>query len=133
MIKYTASKPTLSGYRKLYESTGWVSPNAVSDDVLQTAIDQAWYWVSACDDQTLVGMGRLISDGALYAFVCDLIIDPRYQRQGIGSTILKMLKDKCTQQSFRRVWLFAAPGRAGFYEKNGFDVRPEDAPGMQMK
>jgi|GEM_PF-2028846 len=35
MIKYDNSKPTLSGYKKLYESTGWASSASVSDEVLQ--------------------------------------------------------------------------------------------------
>lgn len=85
------------------------------------------------DDEKLIGIGRLISDGALYACVCDMIVFHAYQKRGIGSAILKMLKDKCKENGIQRVWLFAAAGRAGFYVKNGFNIRPEDAPGMQMK
>ena len=133
MIKYENSKPTLSGYKKLYESTGWVPPASISDEVLQTAIDSSFYWISAYDDETLVGIGRIVSDGALYAFVCDLIVEPEYQKRGIGASILGLLKEKCKKQSFRRVWLFAATGKAGFYLNNGFEIRPDDAPGMQMK
>ena len=133
MIKYEISKPTLSGYKNLYEGTGWAPSASISDEVLQSAIDNSWYWISAYDDQTLVGIGRLISDGALYAFVCDMIIDPKYQKQGIGTAILAMLKEKCQKHSLRRVWLFAATGRADFYLNNGFEIRPDDAPGMQMK
>ena len=103
MIKYEISRPTLSGYKKLYESTGWAPSASISDEVLQSAIDNSWYWISAYDDQTLVGIGRIISDGALYAFVCDMIIDPKYQKQGIGTSILGMLKEKCKKHLFRRV------------------------------
>jgi GNAT superfamily N-acetyltransferase len=133
MIKYENSKPTLLGYKKLYESTGWANSASVSDEVLQAAIDNSWYWISAYDDQSLIGIGRLVSDGALYAFVCDMIVDPKYRKQGIGASILEMLKEKCKKHSFRRVWLFAAPGRAGFYLSNGFEIRPDNAPGMQLK
>jgi GNAT superfamily N-acetyltransferase len=133
MIKYEHSKPTLSEYKGLFESTGWTSSISVSDEILQTAIDNSWYWISAYDDQTLIGIGRLVSDGALYAFVCDMIVHPKYQKQGIGTSILEMLKEKCMKHSFQRVWLFAAPGRAGFYLDNGFEIRPDNAPGMQMK
>jgi len=133
MIKYEHSKPTLSGYRKLYESTGWAPPASVSDGVLQAAIDNSSHWITAYDDESLIGIGSLVSDGALYAFVCDMIVDPGYQKRGIGSEILTRLKEKCREHSFRRVWLFAATGKAGFYLNNGFEIRPEDAPGMQMK
>lgn len=133
MIEYNSSKPTLSEYRYLFESTGWTTSISISDDSLQRAIENSWYWISVLDDKRLVGIGRIVSDGALYAFLCDMIVLPTYRGQGIGSEILKRLKDKCTAHNIQRVWLFAAEGRADFYLKNGFEVRPEDAPGMQMK
>jgi hypothetical protein len=46
---------------------------------------------------------------------------------------MKMLKNKCEENGIQRVWLFAAAVQAGFYIKNGFDIRVENAPGMQMK
>lgn len=133
MIEYRTSKPTLHEYRHLFENTGWTSSITISDDVLLKAMDNSWYWVSAFDDETLIGIGRLISDGVLYALVCDMIVLHAYRKQGIGSAILKMLKDKCVENGIQRVWLCAAAGRAGFYVKNGFDIRAENAPGMQMK
>jgi len=133
LIEYRFSKPTLEGYRTLFESTGWTSSYRITDSVLEKAIHESWQWVSAFDGETLIGIGRLLSDGGLYAFVCDMIVLPAYRGQGIGTEILKRLKDKCTEHDIQRVWLFAAQGRAGFYTKNGFDIRPEDAPGMQMR
>jgi GNAT superfamily N-acetyltransferase len=133
MIEYKPLKPMLHEYKFLFESTGWTSSIAISDDALKMALDSSWYWICALDNERLVGTGRLVSDGALYALVCDMIVLPEYQRQGIGKAILKMLKDKCLENGIQRVWLFAAPGRAGFYLKNSFEIRPEDAPGMQMK
>jgi N-acetylglutamate synthase-like GNAT family acetyltransferase len=62
-----------------------------------------------------------------------MIVLPEYQNHGLGSTIIKMLKDKCVEKHIQRVWLFAAPGRSAFYQKNGFKIRPADAPGMQMQ
>jgi N-acetylglutamate synthase-like GNAT family acetyltransferase len=85
------------------------------------------------DDGKLIGFGRLISDGALYALVCDMIVLPEYQNRGVGSTILKMLKEICEEYNIQKVWLFAAPRRSEFYLKNGFEIRPDNAPGMQMK
>lgn len=133
MIEYKQLKPSLHKYKELFESTGWTSSIAISDDALKMAIDNSWYWVSAFDEGTLIGVGRLVSDGALYAFVCDMIVHPSYQGKGIGKTILKMLKDKCLESKIQRVWLFAAQGRAEFYIKSGFEIRSVDAPGMQLK
>jgi len=133
MIEYRSSKPTLCEYRRLFESTGWTSSIVITDDILGKAINGSWYWVSAFDAEALIGIGRLLSDGALYAFICDVIVLPANQGQGIGTEILKRLKNKCAEHDIRRVWLFAAPGRAGFYMKNSFEIRPADAPGMQMR
>jgi GNAT superfamily N-acetyltransferase len=133
MIEYRLSKPTVHEYKHLFESTGWTSSIAITDDVLQKAIDRSWFWVSVYNDEKLIGIGRLVSDGALYAFVCDMIVLPAYQKKGIGTAILKILKEQCLKSGIQRVWLFAATGRAEFYTRNGFEIRPVDAPGMQMK
>jgi len=133
VLEYKWIKPTPNEYKQLLEIVGWTSAMAVSDEALRLAIDNSWQWVSVFDDSRLIGVGRLISDEALYALVCDMIVLPEYQNRGIGSSILKMLKDKCAEHNIQRVWLFAAPGRSEFYRKNGFDIRPEDAPGMQMR
>jgi GNAT superfamily N-acetyltransferase len=133
MIVYRTLRPAIDEYRLLFNNTGWTAPNAISDNVFQKVIENSWHWVSAYDDGKIVGTGRVVSDGALYAFICDMIVLPAYRRQGIGSMIIKMLKDKCVENNFLRVWLFSAPGRSGFYIRNGFEIRQEDAPGMQMK
>lgn len=77
-------------------------------------------------------MGRLLSDRALYVLICDVIVRPDSQKKGIGSTILSNLIIKCTALELKKVWLLAAPEKAGFYEKRGFSIRPEEAPGMQL-
>jgi GNAT superfamily N-acetyltransferase len=133
LIEYRYSKPMLDEFKALFESSGWTSSIKITDQVLEKAIHESWFWVTAFDADTLVGIGRLISDGALYAVVCDLMIFPEYQGRGIGRAILTMLKDKCIENRIQRVWLFAGPGRSGFYEKNGFEIRSLDAPGMQLK
>jgi GNAT superfamily N-acetyltransferase len=132
LIDFRPSRPTLDEYRHLYESTGWTAGKVISDATLRKAIDNSWYWVSVYDDEAIIGTGRLVSDGALYAFVCDMIVLPSYRCKGIGSAILRMLKKKCNETGFQRVWLFAAPGRTEFYVRNGFEIRPADSPGMQM-
>ena len=100
---------------------------------LFTAISSSWYVLSAyVQGGELVGFGRIVSDGKLYAFVCDMIIDPRYQLQGIGSMMMEAMLERCREAGIRVVWLFSASGKSGFYEKHGFEVRPSDAPGMEL-
>jgi GNAT superfamily N-acetyltransferase len=131
-IAYREQPPPPSDYCRLFETTGWNKAYQAEADELYEAISSSWYVLSAYDDDDLVGFGRVISDGVLYALVCDLIVKPSYQGQGIGSTLLNKLIARCRTQQIRVVWLFSAKGKSSFYKKFGFAERPSDAPGMQM-
>ena len=41
--------------------------------------------------------------------------------------------DDCRDAGIADVQLFSAKGKSLFYEKLGFSLRPDDAPGMQLK
>ena len=125
--------PEPGAYQRLFESTGWNQAYQVDNEELRAAIKNSWYSISAYTTAgDLIGFGRVVSDGVLYAFVCDMIIDPDYQNQGIGTTILKKLIQKCEEVNVRVLWLCAAVNKSGFYRKNGFIARPPNAPGMQL-
>jgi N-acetylglutamate synthase-like GNAT family acetyltransferase len=132
-IIYKESPPTWQEYYQLFSSTGWVQVLKLSKNDLKKALDNTYYWITAYEDDQIVGIGRLLSDGALYALICDLIVMPNRQNGGIGSEILTRLINKCKALNLKRVWLFAAPDKARFYEKYGFSVRPSEAPGMQLE
>jgi GNAT superfamily N-acetyltransferase len=89
--------------------------------------------ISAYHDTTLIGAGRLVSDGILYAVVFDMIVTPDWQGRGIGSEILNRLLDRCNAAGIRDVLLFAARGTEGFYRRHGFVPRSQNAPGMMMR
>ncbi len=89
--------------------------------------------VSAYDEEKLVGFGRVVTDFVLHAMIFDMIILPAYQGQGIGTMVLEKLVKRCKDHGIRDIQLFCAKGKRGFYEKNGFEVRAEDAPGMQLR
>lgn len=131
-IEYKPGPPTWQEYVRLFSSTGWMPVLKISEDDLKRVFDGTWYWITAYQNESIVGVGRLLSDGVLYALICDIIVMPEHQNKGIGSAILKALVKKCQEADIKRVWLFAAPGKAGFYEKYGFSIRPIDAPGMQL-
>ena len=131
-IVYRETCPPLAAYQELFDTTGWNQAYKASPAELELAISNSWYVLSAYDHDELVGFGRVISDGALYALICDLIVRPSYQRQGIGSAVLHKLIDRCRLQNIRVVWLFSAKGKSHFYQKFGFLERPIDAPGMQL-
>ena len=131
-IVYREKLPAFAAYHPLFETTGWNQAYRADEDALYAAISSSWYVLSAYANDDLVGFGRIISDGVLYALICDLIVKPSYQGQGIGSTLLNKLIARCRMQQIRVLWLFAAKGKTSFYKKFGFVERSADAPGMQM-
>ena len=131
-IAYHEQPPPATDYDRLFETTGWNKSYQASPQELYRAISDSWYVLSAYDKNNLVGFGRIISDGVLYALICDMIVKPSYQGQGIGSHLLEKLIEKCQREKIRVIWLFSARGKSALYEKFGFLERPVDAPGMQL-
>lgn len=130
-IHFRSGFPSSDQFWKLFQTTGWNVNYQLSPVELMQALRSSWYIFGAYDGERLVGFGRLVSDGIVYAMIYDLIVLPEYQRQGIGGKILERLIEKCRGTGVRDIQLFCAKGKRPFYEKRGFVARPDDAPGMQ--
>ena len=133
MIEYKECKPDPQQYKTLFDTTGWNAVYQADVDELSAAVDGSWCVVTAYDEDELVGIGRVVSDGVLYAMIYDMIVKPSHQQRGIGTTILSKLIEKCETAGLRDVQLFSAKGKVPFYGKRGFIERPPDAPGMRLK
>lgn len=132
-IIYKEILPEINEYWNLFNTTGWNASYRFTVEELEKAIKNSWYVVSVFNTDSLIGFGRVISDGIHHAFIVDLIIHPGYQGKGIGSNLLSMLIKKCTDQHIRDIQLFSANGKSEFYKKFNFIKRKENAPGMQYK
>ncbi len=131
-IEYREALPDPLQYKTLFDSTGWNARYGANIEELQSALKASWHTVCASDADNLVGFGRVVSDGVLYAVIFDLIVAPEYQRRGIGRQMLNRLIDKCRAAGIRDIQLFCAEGKIDFYRKAGFTVRPAGAPGMRL-
>jgi len=123
--------PASDQFWKLFQTTGWNEKYQLEPEELEQALCSSWYVLSAYEGESLVGFGRLVSDGVLHAMVYELIVLPEYQGQGIGGKILEKLVERCKETGVRDIQLFCAAGKREFYEKRGFVARSEDAPGIQ--
>jgi len=132
-IEYRQTLPDKREFFELFDTTGWNSDYRASPEEIHAAIGHHWCAVSAYEGDRLVGFGRVDSDGHIHAMIFDLIVHPEYQGRGIGHTILAHLIGRCRDAGIRDVQLFCARGKIGFYERHGFEVRPADAPGMQLR
>ena len=71
--------------------------------------------ITAYDEKELVGCLRILSDGYYFGTITELLVLPKYQKQGIGSRLLTLAKDNTPTM----LYFGAQPGAEGFYEKNG--------------
>jgi GNAT superfamily N-acetyltransferase len=133
MIALREQLPPKDEYFSLFETTGWNQKYQLGPGDLERANQNSWLVVSAYDGDTLVGFGRVVTDHVMHAMIFDMIVQPEYQRQGIGTLILDRLVERCLALGIKDIQLFCAKGKKAFYEKNGFEARPDDAPGMQLR
>jgi len=122
--------PTAIELEALYATTGWGEHDR---SVFERALAGSWLVATAQRDGKLIGIGRVISDGVLHAFITEMIVAPKERGAGIGAELLQALVTACAERGITDVQLFAATGRRAFYERNGFAARPEDTPGMQLR
>lgn len=69
-------------------------------------------------DRELIGCIRALSDGVYYATIHDLVVDPAWQKRGVGTALLKTMMDYL--RHIPTVLVPALPESTGFYQRLGF-------------
>lgn len=129
-MEISLDPPTAAEFAALYAGTGW---GVLDEATAARALDGSWLLCTARDEHgALAGMGRLLGDGALHAFVTELIVREDLRGRSIGAALLDRLVEEASDRGVHDVQLFAARGRVPFYERHGFERRPDDAPGMGL-
>ena len=72
----------------LYQAVGWTNYTH-QPQMLEQALSHSLEIYVALDGDAVVGLIRLVGDGFSSVLVQDLIVLPIYQRQGIGSALMK--------------------------------------------
>ena len=72
----------------LYQAAGWTNYTN-QPQMLEQALSHSLVIYLALDGDAVVGLIRLVGDGFSSVLVQDLIVLPIYQRQGIGSALMK--------------------------------------------
>ena len=72
----------------LYQAVGWTNYTH-QPQMLEKSLSHSLAIYLALDGEAIVGLVRLVGDGFSSIFVQDLIVLPSYQRQGIGSALMK--------------------------------------------
>lgn len=101
---------------RLFLSVEWSSGHY--PDKLVEAMKNYGTVYSAWDGDRLVGMICTMDDGVMTAYVHYLLVDPAYQKRGIGRRLVEMTKEK--YRDYLRILLVAYEDGIRFYESFGF-------------
>jgi len=116
--------PTSAEYHSLISAVGWAEwTNFAAADA---ALAHSLYYVVALHEEAVIGMARVVGDGAMFFYIQDVVVAPAHQGHGVGTLLLERvmgyLKDAAPEKAF--IGLFAAEGTHPYYERFGFAVKP---------
>ena len=122
MIKITKeTSVSLDDVLHLYQAVGWTNYTN-QPQMLAQALTHSLAIYLARDGEEIVGLVRLIGDGFSSVFVQDLIVLPSYQRQGIGSTLMKQALSDYKDTYQIQLATEESEKTLGFYRSLGFET-----------
>lgn len=122
MIEVRRHLPSVAEYVALNTAVGWLVPD---EQACERALAATVVSVGAFEGPELVGMGRLVGDGAENWVLVDIIVHPCHQGQGVGKSMIRALESEVSRRApGSTVLLFCASALAPFYEGLGYEVSP---------
>lgn len=133
--------PEAEQLNALRRKVGWSSFDLQDT---KKGLENTVFCVSAYNEKDeFIGMARVIGDGYTCFYVEDVMVDPDYQKQGIGFAMLKEIEayfdsrviyEENGEKKYRYViiGLMAAKNRESFYRNFGFIERPNENAGCGM-
>lgn len=120
----------LAGVLRLYEAEGW--PSFPEDPALaERALTAPGVVAVVClDGGEVVGCARVLTDGALDAYLCEIVVAEGARRSGLGR---ELVADAFARSGARRLDLLAEAGSERFYRSYrhrafpGYRIYPDSA------
>ena len=122
MIKITKeTSVSIDDVLHLYQAVGWTNYTN-QPQMLEQSLAHSLAIYVARDGEEIVGLVRLVGDGFSSVFVQDLIVLPSYQRQGIGSTLMKQALADYKDAYQVQLATEESEKTLGFYRSLGFEA-----------
>lgn len=135
MLEYSNTL-SVSEYDELRCAVKW---QGLVEEQVQQLIDNSDFIISCRDGEKIVGCARVFWDKGSVAYLADVMVKPEYQNEGIGTKLVK----ECIayiENQLKTGWcvsivILSAKGKESFYEKFGFQERPNInlGAGMQLR
>lgn len=120
-IKFTEEKEIeLKDLLDLYNDANW-SAYTSEPELLQKAIKNSLYVLTARHENKLVGLLRIVGDGNTIAYIQDILVLKSYKRNKIGTQLIKEALEKF--KNIRQKVLLTEDNSEtrSFYESLGFE------------
>ena len=132
-IRYIERFPMPAEYNMLTEAVGW---GTKKESIIEEALKHTLYSLCVYDGDKLIGYGRLLGDKTIFLYIHSVMVLPEYQGKNIGTGIINKLLEQINEYKKVnpeiRTYLGAAKGKESFYEKFGFEIRPNGDVGAGM-
>lgn len=123
--------PSDDELRELYDAVGW-SNYTRAPHVLRRGLQGSSRVVTARDNETLVGLARIVSDGATIAYLQDVLVHPQAQRSGLGRKLVEAAFAPYSEVRQHVLLTDDQPYQRAFYEDLGFvEIRDVDAAALR--
>jgi len=99
-------------------------------ELVRKAIENS-YCFSAFVEDRQVGFARVISDGATFAYLCDVFTLPEFRGRGIGKKLMQTVQAHPELQGLRR-WMLMTADAHKLYESYGFSVLAKPDRAMEI-
>jgi ribosomal protein S18 acetylase RimI-like enzyme len=131
-IEIIEQKPTVAEYNRLIKAVGWPTRDPAA---VEAGLARTLFTVCAISGDKVVGMGRIVGDGAIVNYIQDVIVLPAYQKQGIGEKIMLVLMGHLSEHatSGSDVILITRRDNVDFYKRYDFTESRPDTPSMRRK
>ncbi|MDY7020974.1 MAG: GNAT family N-acetyltransferase [Cyanobacteriota bacterium] len=114
---------------QLYQSTWWGQNRTLEEVEKMLKYSDLIFGIVSREDQKLIGFARILTDYIYRAVIWDVIVDPAYQKQGLGKTLIQSILNHPQLKSIEVFLLVCLPELIPFYEKLGFTG---DVGGLQL-
>ena len=105
----------------LHKSTLGLRRPLADLEAMESMLAHANYYIGAYENGNLVGLARVMTDFVYTTYLADLAVDEKYQHQGIGKELIKILKINIPKA---KLILLAAPAAEAYYPKIGMQNHP---------
>ena len=127
MIKYTEEKLTAKDYIEFLARTdlGSQYPQERFEERIEKLVKNVSISLTARDGEKIVGVLFGLTDFAYWLYVTDLGVDRAYEKQGIGSELMKRAHQLAGGEKDIAIYLIANENAIPFYEKLGMNKSDE--------